>query len=172
MSAAQTGAQPANTVPSLLYHVTRPSLVEAIRRDGLIGTPLVFMSENIEDCLAFMAFRLGSYVDFENLDYRRLDNAPIDLIEQVRAGTQPGRIETENDPSSPGGLREVLYVGMPRIERNSHLAVITIDTTLLDRSKLRPSDDHATVIFGDVTSWMHAGDVAPEAITATSLVEL
>lgn len=159
-------------VPATLYHVTRPANLEAIREQGLIGTPFVFMSESVEDCLAFMTFRLGMYMDFENLDYRRLDLAPEDLVEQVRIGAQPGRIETEADQTSPTGTREVCYVGMPRMERNSHLAVIVIDTSRLEASKLQVSDDHAAFVFGDVTSWMYAGDVAPEAITADRLVKI
>ena len=164
--------------PRLLFHLTRPSLVEAIRADGLIGTPFVFACESPADAAAIMGTRLASFMDWSNPTYRRMGpiaDLPEAMVEGFTSGAFPSRVETEPDPADPDGPGiEVLYVGGPTIENNTSLAVITIDTTLTggpDNLDLlgepgywRPSDDHAAAFFGDVASWMYTTDVPPEAL--------
>lgn len=188
------------SAPTRLFHITRPAVVASILEHGLLGTPAVFMSESVEDCLRFMGARLGTFFDFDNLTELRIDPPPPDLVEQVRAGHQFGRIELAPDPdhlhdSSCGlastdnnsdaldtidaatstprpecGTREVLYVGVPTREENHELAAIEVDATVLEPHLLRVSDDHSAFVFGDVTSWMYLADVPASAVVGVDFV--
>lgn len=50
------------------------------------------------------------------------------------------------------------------IVAHDHIDIWTIDTSMLAGKNLEHSTDHSAAFFGNATSWVHRGDIPPEAL--------
>ena len=151
--------------PERLYHATRPANVDSIRAKGLLTSAFgeQYLCESPADCLRFVGLRIAS--------------------------AWTGEVDEHEIPDPDGSLRKSIeqpdehvygvfvrdgkvYGRVPRMETNTHAAIVTVDGTKLHAGSLELSDDHVPAFFDYAVSWRYWRNIPPAAILGVDLVPL
>lgn len=147
--------------PTRLYHATRPANVESIREKGLLASAFgeVYFCESVEECTTIIGPRIA--VAHAGIDWFEVTD-PV-MAEKYRSGKISSAYEERNG---------VVYAAYPKMEQNTHMAVVEVDVSKMNASALEVSTDHDPRFFGDLRSWAYYRDVPPTAIIDITLQEI